>query len=218
MNYTNSNAYIKELYAFLEDNGLDKNTFLAINNIDKYIETSIDGYSGYPLFLKIFNGKYNKKILKKLMGVDYKSRLNNAVGISSSPNYESVMIVIPPNAKKIGMSDYFKIASPSDYTLLLKPCMYRQEKYEKYSEKKRMPYIDNNTWYIYVFATKKKFQRQGYGKKIMNLFLAYIDKNNYNLCLETDLEDNIVMYEKFGFRTVDVSVYRDTLKHYIMIR
>ena len=77
MNYTNSNAYIKELYAFLEDNGLDKNTFLAINNIDKYIETSIDGYSNYPLFLKIFNGKYNKIILNKLMRVDYKSRLGN---------------------------------------------------------------------------------------------------------------------------------------------
>ena len=44
MNYTNNNAYIKELYAFLEDNGIDKNTFLTINNIDKYIETSIDGY------------------------------------------------------------------------------------------------------------------------------------------------------------------------------
>ncbi len=218
MNYTKSKDYIKELYAFLEDNGIDKNTFLTINNIDKYIETSIDGYSGYPLFLKIFNGKYNKRILKKLMGVDYKSRLNNAVGISSSYNFESIMIVTPPNAKKIGMSDYFKIASPSDYTLLLQPCMYRQEKYKKYSEKKRMPYIDNNTWYIYVFATKKEFQRQGYGKKIMNLFLAYIDKNNYNLCLETDLEDNIVMYEKFGFRNVDVSVYKGMLKHYVMIR
>lgn len=218
MNYTKSKDYISELYAFFEDNGIDKNTFLTINNIDKYIETSIDGYSNYPLFLEIFNGKYNTKTLKKLMGIDYKSRLENAAGISSSSNYESVMIIIPPNAKKIGMSDYFKIASPSDYTLLINPYMYKQENYEKYSEEKRMPYINSNTWYIYVFATKKEFQRHGFGKRIMNLLLAYVDKNNYNLCLETDLDDNIAMYKDFGFNTVDMSVYKDTLNHYVMVR
>lgn len=218
MNYTNTDKHIKALYEYAESSGFAPDSFFSLENVQKYVETSIDGYNGYPLFMNVFNGKYSEKTLRRMMTVDYKSRLSTTAGLSSGENFESVMMLEPPCPKKVGIPEYVKVAKPSDYTLLLIPAMHRQEDYEKYATKKMTPFLDDRTWYIYVFATKQEFQRQGYGKKIMNLILSFADENEYKICLETNLSSNVAMYESFGFKTVDVSVYKDTLEHYVMKR
>ncbi len=217
MNYTNNNKHIKALYEYAEGYGFSTDSFFSLENVDKYIETSIDGYMNYPLFVNVFNGEYNEKTFRRMMTVDYKSRLSTTAGLASSCNYESVMLLEPPCSKKVGMSEYVKVAKPSDYTLLLNPAMHRQEDYEKYAFKKMTPYLDFNTWYIYVFATKQKYQRQGHGKKIMNMLLSYANEHDNKICLETNLEENVTMYENFGFKLIDSSKYKDVLDHYIMM-
>ncbi len=218
MNYTNTDKHIKALYDYFETNGFKSDSFFSLENVNEYMETSIDGYKGYPLFMNVFNGKYDVKTLRRMMTIDYKSRLSTTAGLSYDCSFESVMMLEPPHPKKVGMSEYVKVAKLRDYTLLLNPSMHRQENYEKYAMKKMASHLDDRTWYIYVFATKKKYQRQGYGKKIMNLLLSFADENEYKICLETNLSSNVTMYESFGFKALDVSVYKNTLKHYVMKR
>ena len=74
----------------------------------------------------------------------------------------------------------------------------------------------SKTWYIYIFTTQKKYQRQGYGKKLMEVVSSFAKENEYRIVLETDRLENVAMYEGFGFTLMDASIYNN-LNHYVML-
>ena len=213
----NIDERIRDFYRFAADNDFAADSLLREDNLDKYVETALDGYSEYPLFFHILGGSYDRKTLGRMMSVDFKLRLLSTAGIASSDNYESVLMIEPPHTGRISLSQYVRCADPSYYPLLFKPAIYRQMTFEKYALEKRKPFLDDSTWYMYIFATRKEFQHRGYGKKLMNLAVSYADKKSCRLCLETNHIDNIALYKHFGFRTVGTSVYKNKLEHYVML-
>ncbi|MCR5674077.1 MAG: GNAT family N-acetyltransferase [Lachnospiraceae bacterium] len=217
MNCASCEEHIRDFYGFAVAAGFAEDSFLSAANKERYIATSIDAYRDYPLFLHTFGKSYDEKTFRRMMTVDLKSRMHGLAGISAGGDFESVMLIEPPGAKKVGMPQYVRVARPGDYTLLFKPAMYRLEDYEKYAGEKRKNWLDDTTWYIYVFATRKAAQRQGYGRKLMNLMLSYADRRDRRICLETNLADNVSMYGRFGFVSVSSSMYRDALEHYVML-
>ena len=52
----NKNKYIKEFVDYCLQSGYSEGLFLNERNVDEYVETSVDAYNGYPLFLDVFNG------------------------------------------------------------------------------------------------------------------------------------------------------------------
>jgi ribosomal protein S18 acetylase RimI-like enzyme len=216
MKTENDGEKIKELYDFCVNNGIPEDRFLSDGNLDRYIETSIDAYRNYPMFMYVFNGVYDKDTLERMLKVDFKSRMKKMLGISNG-NYESVILVEPPMAKRTGLMQYIKAADRSSYSLLLKAATYRQDTYEKYALKKRKPYVDEKTWYIYIFATKKSLQRMGYGKKLMKAVVGFANANGYRLCLETNASENVTMYERFGFKLMDSTIFKKRIWHYVML-
>ncbi|MBQ7077086.1 MAG: GNAT family N-acetyltransferase [Lachnospiraceae bacterium] len=219
MSCTSSNKYLNELYDYARESGVSEIQFLSKDNISEFIKTSVDAYTNYPLFCNIFKGPVNRKTLSRMMLVDYKSRLHMDMigGLTSSEKYEAVIMFEPPMTGKIGIREYMKVAKPLDYLMLLNPSFYRQEAYEDYSLEKRKPYLDDKTWYVYVFATKKECQRKGFGKPLINLLTSFAKEKGYRICLETDLKENVAMYEKFGFKLKDESVYKGNLNHYVLL-
>lgn len=216
MNYTNDNPHVRQFYDYALQSGWTEETFFHKNSSEHYIETSVDAYHDYALFRYLFKNKDRDKAFSRMMSVDFRSRLGHLAGIASSDRFESVMLMEPPEAKKVGMIEYFGVGRPSDYKLLFYPSMHRMERFEHFSLKKRKPYLDNNTWYIYIFATKKELQGQGYGKKLMNLFLSFVKEKGYRICLETNERNNVRMYRRFGFELVDSLLYEDAVEHYVM--
>ena len=217
MNSANDNPYIRSLYDHALKNGFSEDWLFCEKNHQEYINTALDAYKDYALFTHLFKGRFDEEILAHVMTVDFRSRLGSTAGISGSERYESVMLVEPPDTRRTGMADYFNVARPGDFKLLLKPVIYRLENFENYAREKREKYIDERTWYIYIFATKKKLQRKGYGKRLMQEMTSFADENDYRLCLETNDGDNVGMYEHFGFRMAEKSMYQNTLEHYNMV-
>lgn len=217
MNCESINRNISEFYEYAIKQGMDERAFLTKDNLKDYIATSGDAYRDYPLFTQIFGGKYDEKALKDMMTVDFKSKLYKMAGIASSLNYEAILLIEPPNGCREFFLQYVKVARLSDYAMLFKPPMYRQDAYENFARKKRKLYMKDNTWYIYVFATKQELQRQGYGKKLIECATAFAKEYGYRICLETNHKINVGMYEKFGFELKDASKYRKTVDHYVML-
>lgn len=209
--------YIRSFYDHAVRKGFSSDCLFGEKNLERYIETSVDAYRDYALFDHVFKGKYDPELFSHMMNVDLRSRLGSLAGIASSERYESVMLAEPPKAEKTGMADYFGVARPEDFKLLLQPIIYRLESFEKYAREKREEFINDKTWYIYVFATKTEYQGKGYGKKLMELLLSFADENGFRICLETNEKDNLELYEHFGFKTVKRSMYQNTLEHYNMI-
>ncbi len=216
MSFASSDVWIEEFYKYAAGHGVSEELFFSEKNYDRFIETSVDGFREYPLFLHAFGGRYEEKTLERMMSVDFKSRLGVTAGIASS-GYESVMLIEPPQAKKTGMLNYFRVADAGAYSLLLKPAMYRLEDFERFAMEKRKFFLDDRTIYLYLFVTKKECQGKGYGKSLMKPVLSFADLNGYRVCLETNSEGNIAMYEHFGFGPVDMSKYKDVMTHCVMI-
>ena len=217
MSSANGETHIREFHDYACRNGFSEDFFLSAGNQDKYIETLIDAYREYPLFLQVFDEQYDAKTFSRMISIDLKSREGALIGIASSGSYESILLVEPPGARKPSFLQYVRVADIAAYTLLLKPAMYKLEDFEKFARDQRTPFLDDHTWYIYIFATKTDAQKQGYGRKLMNLMLSYADLHGCRICLETNSLPNVAMYEHFGFRTVSTSVYKDTLEHAVML-
>ncbi|HAK57508.1 MAG TPA: hypothetical protein DCP06_00865 [Lachnospiraceae bacterium] len=217
MNSEKNKLLLREFYDHAIRNGVDEDVIFSADNLMEYVDTALDAYREYPLFLHTFDGVYNEKVLSRMMKVDFRSRLKLMGGIASSKNYESILLFEPPNTPKTGMVEYVRVADVGDFSLLFRSAMYKQEKYEDYALEKRKEYLDDNTWYIYIFATRNEFQRQGHGKKLIKLLCSFADINGYRICLETNLKENVTMYENFGFKNMDSSIYKETLEHYVML-
>ena len=69
----NKNKYIKEFVDYCLQSGYSEGLFLNERNVDEYVETSVDAYNGYPLFLDVFGG-YDAKTYTRMLRVDFKSR------------------------------------------------------------------------------------------------------------------------------------------------
>ncbi len=208
---------IEEFYEHALQEGILRDQLFSSENYKDYIATSVDGYRSYPLFVDMFKGNFNENVLSRMMNIDYKCRIGRVAGIASGENYESVMLLEPPCTEKTGMLHYLKIARPSDYTLLFRPALHRQQRYEEYALSKRLPYLDERTWYIYVFVTRREYQRHGYGKKLMHAACSFADKKGARVCLETNQTQNVAMYEQFGFKLMDTSVYKNRMDHFVMV-
>ncbi len=216
MNSGKDNPYIRSFYDHAEKNGFSRTWMFNGDNLEQYIDTAIDAYSDYALFRHLFKGRYDPELFAHMMNVDFRSRLGITAGIASSGKYESIMLAEPPKTGKTGMSDYLNVARPGDFRLLLEPIIYRLESFEKYSRENRAEFLDDNTWYVYIFATKKAYQRKGCGKKLMEELISYAGENGFRLCLETNESGNLGLYEHFGFRTVKKLLFQNTLEHYIL--
>lgn len=216
MKKVDNNYYINKFVDYCKKSGIREDRFLNKDNIDEYVDTVVDGYHGYPLFKCTFKNTYNEVFFHKMLAVDFKSRIGKTIGIATD-NYESILLIEPPMTKKTGALQYLKTVDFSSFKLLFNNKTIRQNAFEKYAYKQRKQYVDDNTWYLYIFVTKKALQRNGYGKRLMNMFISFVKENNYKVCFETNLKDNVAMYQKFGFTLMKSLVYKKMVDHYVFI-
>lgn len=58
-------------------------------------------------------------------------------------------------------------------------------------------------WHIDPIGVLPEMQGKGIGSKLLTFFCDYIDKENAAAYHETDQEQNVRLYEKFGYKVVD---------------
>lgn len=61
----------------------------------------------------------------------------------------------------------------------------------------------DNDGYLFAFATHLKEQHHGYGATLLRHLLNYLDANNLGCYLKTFDEENIGLYEHFGFELME---------------
>lgn len=218
MNYMDkSKLYINELYEYASLMDIPKEGFINAKNLNEYVATAVDAYKGYSVFQYMYDGKYDEVELAQMLTIDYKSWIDRIAGMSVSQNYESIVLLEPPNAKRVGMLDYIRTATLPEFKLLFRPSLHRLEKFSKFALKLRKQFLDERTWYFYIFATRHDAQGKKYGKRLMNVLLSFAEDRNYRICLETNSDSNLSMYEHFGFKKMVSSCFNDSIVHYVML-
>ncbi len=73
--------------------------------------------------------------------------------------------------------------------------------------------------YIPIIGVQPKFQRQGIGKKLLQFVIDKSEKENLPIFLETETEENVKIYESFGFKALDKTIISSLNKPFwVMIR
>ena len=75
---------------------------------------------------------------------------------------------------------------------------------------------EDNHMHLELLVVGEKYRGKGYGRRLMEHIIEVIEKENRVCVLETNNEDNISMYEKFGFTLVNKTSLKDGTNHYSM--
>ena len=74
----------------------------------------------------------------------------------------------------------------------------------------------NQHWHLGPIGVLPEYQGQGIGSQLMKRFCQEVDTCQASAYLETDLDRNVVFYEKFGFRIVNASLIFDVNNRYML--
>ena len=56
--------------------------------------------------------------------------------------------------------------------------------------------------YLFIIGVATEFQGQGFGGTLLRALIDNCDKSGIHIYLETEIEQNVKLYEKFGFSTI----------------
>ena len=64
--------------------------------------------------------------------------------------------------------------------------------------------------YLLTIAVDPKFQRKGFGRKLLLPMMEYLDEINFKCYLDTNKESNVLYYQNFGFNVLKEFEIEDT--------
>lgn len=119
-----------------------------------------------------------------------------------SPDMKGVAIWLPSAVPRLTLG---KIAYGLALALRFRVswCFLRQRRADdRYAARLRKRYFPTPHCYLALIGVAPEFQGQGYASQLLRPILNRLDKENLPCCLDTDSEQNVSMYEHFGFRVI----------------
>ena len=174
------------------------------------------GYEGYSLFEYFCNNSYDISKMKLFWKVALTASYGRVYSLGDSLDSNGVAVFFPPEYKDIGIMSYFMAGG---YRLLNKLDVVKMLKFDAFVAKTKKKYVDENTWYLYSFAVLKNERGRGIGSKLLRPMLNYFDNEKQNCYLETLKEENVPIYQHYGFKLVEeVKVPGTDMTLYAMLR
>lgn len=198
---------------------IEKFYIMKNKDIEKFAECAALAYKEYPLFKYLTNGKCQHEVIKTIISASIKGMKNKVIGIALEEDANAVVLFTPPNYK--GTSPFsFLFGGGLKLAFLSSPLIYfRLLKYENNAINIKEKYTKHKCWYLYNLTVKPNFQKNGMATKLLKPMLEYLDRIGEDCYLETHKEENVKIYEKFGFKLVEVSkIPKTELTQYSMLR
>jgi ribosomal protein S18 acetylase RimI-like enzyme len=128
---------------------------------------------------------------------------------ATSPNLEGITLwlpskfayITPERSKECGDEVFFYMLGKK-YLERLSVTSHPNEVHEQLIKE---PHI-----YLMVIAVDPKFQRKGFGGKLLLPMLDHLDRNNLKCYLDTNKKSNVLFYQNFGFRILKEFEIEDT--------
>ena len=160
-----------------------------------------------PLHIAIFKGDgESERVQIEQMFVDLLSELPEIVYVAK----DSGKIIGVMRMKSCqGRTDLNEPKDPRD----LQKITWRKHLWHKEWGRHEPP---NQHWHLGPIGVLPEYQGKGIGSHLMQRFCKEVDICQASAYLETDLDRNVVFYEKFGFRIVNTSLIFDVDNRYML--
>ena len=191
---------------------------LNLDDISRAADTFSKAMVNDPLHVYFFPDPGSR--LKKLTAMyTFMIRMNFLKAFRTSASCEGIIIWEEPfeHAFKVSFKEYitgsllfFKVGPRS---------LLRMMKYQEWSAKLKKESIEDPYWYLNVVIVDPEHQGKGFASKLIKPVLVKADENRQKVCLETQNENNLPIYEKYGFTTLSEHRVPGTeIRHFIMVR
>jgi ribosomal protein S18 acetylase RimI-like enzyme len=70
-------------------------------------------------------------------------------------------------------------------------------------EKRHRELVKTPHWYLILLGVAPEYRKQGYASHLLREMLSNIDHEGIPCYLETDTEENVSLYQHFGFRVIE---------------
>lgn len=196
----------------------EENVKIKKEDISLYAECATLAYKDYPLFKYITNGKYNQKVVKTIISSSIYSMKNEAIALANEDK-SAVALFAKPNYTGCKTIPFFIGGGIKLLFMTPLSTFIKLLNYENHSMKLKKNYTNHESWYLYNVTVKPQFQNQGNCSKLLKPMFDYLDKTKEDCYLETHSENNVKLYEHFGFELLEVSnIPKTHIKQYSMIR
>ena len=198
----------------------DAGLYIAtIDDIEQLASIAEDAYENYPLHNWFTNGKYNASLSKKIMAISLKAVIKNGIIYSDSKDATGFAIWLPPNFKGINT---FSFLAHGGISLIFQyglPTILKMQSYENFAMALKKKHTNNKDWYLYNLSIKKVFQGKGKATELLTPMLNFCNENSYFCYLETNKEENVPIYQHFGFILKETTFIPDSsVSHFAMLK
>ena len=136
-----------------------------------------------------------------------------------SPNLEGIAMWFPPRYAKLTPWAIIRSGGLSVRFNLGKESVSRQMYINDYFHSIHMRHAPFPHWYLSSVGVDSMFQGKGYASTLLKPMLARIDEEHLPCYLETQREQNVSLYQHYGFEVVEEAVATGTeITNWAMLR
>lgn len=174
---------------------------LTESQIEPATETLVRAFHDYPVFIYIFpvTSERSNELPLLLQSLVHYGILHGEV-YATSQNLEGVAVWLPP--------DYpggFSIAPE-----ISKDSMDRLEYWGKQTGAIRQRHVPSGHWFLELIGVIPELQGKGHASTLLTPMLGRIEREYLPCYLDTEVENNVAIYQRYGFRVVEDVIIPDT--------
>jgi len=138
---------------------------------------------------------------------------------ASSAKMEGVSAWLPPGKAPFGGWQIIRSVPLSVLFRFGRQGASRIQTYGRYIDDLHRKLVPYSHWYLQIIGVDPKYQGQGFASQLIKPMLERIDREHLPCFLETNIEKNVAIYQRFGFGVVSEDEIRGTeLRSFAMLR
>jgi len=145
--------------------------------------------------------------------------LNYGRVFATSPNLEGVAVWLPSDRSEVTFWRAMRSGGMTLQKQLSKDAMRRLLAFADQIDSYHKKHVPGRHCYLFFIGVDPRVQGRGYGGKLIRPVLLEMDQNRMDCYLNTQNEQNIGLYEHFGFEVLEqVRLPGTTFLHTCMVR
>lgn len=184
------------------------------------VDVLVKAFWDYPLFRYYFPDEQERaKIAPYFLSFAVFSGIRYGEVYATSPNLEGVAVWMPPGSYPLSFWRYLRSIPLSVTVGFGRYGGVRLQAAGAFIDSAHKRLAPFNHWYLEVLGVEPLFQKQGFSSKLLRPMLARIDEEGLPCYLETLDEQDVAIYEHFGFKIVEkADIPHTSLTSWAMLR
>ncbi|MBA7473908.1 hypothetical protein ES707_09255 [subsurface metagenome] len=190
------------------------------SNAKLAVEVLVRAFQNYPLLQYYFPNKVEReKLSYYFLSFGLFSGISYGEVYATSPNLEGVAVWIPSTNYPVTFWRMLRSIPPPIIVGLGMHGGFKIRRLGEYVDTVHQRLTPFKHWFLQTIGVAPQFQGKGYAGKLLRPMLSKIDKEGLPCYLETLDEQNVQLYEHFGFKVIEESNVPSTnLTNWAMMR